>query len=88
MDKIEKIFFWPRKGYLCVFAYIPPASSEHTKTLPYDLIEGFSEEISKFQTKGNIIIAGDFNAKTSTERDFVSDIDDKHSPIHQIATYN
>ena len=33
-------------------------------------------------------IAGDFNAKTSTESDFVSDIDDKHSPIHEIATYN
>ena len=68
--------------------YIPPVSLEYTKNLLNDLIDDLSEEISKFRTKGNILIPGDFNAETTTESDFVSDIDDKHLPIHQIATYN
>ena len=50
--------------------------------------DDIGDEISKYQAEGNILIAGDFNAKTSTESDYVSDINDKHSPIHDIATYS
>ena len=41
----------------------------------------------KFSTDGNVILAGDLNAKTNTKSDFVSDINDKHSPINEIETY-
>ena len=85
---MKKYFFGLEKDIFICFAYIPPASSVYAKNLTYDLIDDLSEEISKFQSQGNILIAGDFNAKTSTENDFVSDIDDKHSPIHEIDTYN
>ena len=50
--------------------------------------DDIGDEISKYQAEGNIQITGDFNAKTSTESDYVSDINDKYSPIHEIATYS
>ena len=37
---------------------------------------------------GNILITGDFKAKTSTESDFVNDLSDKYSPINDVVTYN
>ena len=36
---------------------------------------------------GNIVIAGDINAKTSIESDFVSDYLDDHSPVNEITGY-
>ena len=33
------------------------------------------------------MIAGDFNAKTGTERDYVDDVYDDHSPINSVETY-
>ena len=36
---------------------------------------------------GNVILGGDLNAKTNTENDFVSDLDDDHSPVNEVFSY-
>ena len=45
------------------------------------------EEIIRYRADGNVILAGDLNAKTGTERDYVADQMDDHSPINNIETY-
>ena len=45
------------------------------------------EEINLHNLNGNVMIAGDFNAKTGTESDFVLDYQDNHSPVNDIITY-
>ena len=37
---------------------------------------------------GNVIMGGDFNAKTNTKSDFVSDQSDDHSPVNDVPSYN
>ena len=42
---------------------------------------------ARFRLDGNVIIGGDFNAKTGTHNDFVNDNQDLHSPVMDIDTY-
>ena len=58
------------------------------KNLEYDIFDSIEEDISRFQNEGNIFIAGDLNAKTGSDSDFVSDLNDNHSPINDIDTYS
>ena len=41
-----------------------------------------------YSKEGDVILAGDLNAKTNIESDFVSDIQDDHSPINDISIYS
>ena len=45
------------------------------------------KDCAKYKAKGNILIAGDLNARTSTNCDFVDDFSDKFSPINNIDHY-
>ena len=45
------------------------------------------EEINIYTLNGKVMIAGDFNAKTGPESDFVLDHQDNHSPVNDIITY-
>ena len=86
--KLKKDYFGIKKDIFICFAYIPPDSSEYSKNMELDLFDNISEEISKYECEGNVLFAGDFNAKTSTESDSVIDLNDKHSPINDVVTYN
>ena len=57
------------------------------KILDYDIFQEVEKDILKYSREGNIILAGDLNAKTNIKSDFVSDINDQHSPINEIETY-
>ena len=86
--KLKKDFFrFDRDIFIC-FVYAPPASSPYTNSLDYDIFQNLEEDISRFSNDGSIILAGDLNAKTGTERDFVSDLRDEHSPINDVDNYN
>ena len=82
----NKIFNFERDIYIC-FLYVPPLTSIYVKNLDYDLLQEVEGEMSRFSATGNVILAGDFNAKTNIENDFVSDIQDNHSPINEIEIY-
>ena len=42
----------------------------------------------RYHVNGDVILAGDFNAKTGTEKDYVTDHMDDHSPVNNIETYH
>ena len=53
----------------------------------HDILINIEEDIPLYVNSGNIMIAGDFNANTKTENDFVSDKDDNHSPKNNSNIY-
>ena len=86
--KLKSEFFNLKKDLFICFTYVPPITSEYVKNLEYDLMQKMEEEITIYSGLGNVMIAGDFNAKTGTECDFVLDHQDKHSPVNIIDTYD
>ena len=78
--KLEKSFF----GFDLCSIYASPESFIYTKSLPYALLQELEKDCAKYKAKGNILIAGDLNARTSTNCDSVDDISDKFSPIINI----
>ena len=83
----NNFFMFEKDIYVC-FIYAPPASSPYTNSLDYDIFQTLENDISKYSNDGNIILAGDFNAKTCVANDFVSDVNDKHSPVNNMDTYS
>ena len=62
--------------YLCgVYIYIPPEQSNYYDIEIFDNLEN---EAIMFPTKGNVMLIGDFNARTSKLEDFVSTEGNKH----------
>lgn len=60
--------------YLCG-VYIPPEQSNYYDIEIFDNLEN---EAIMFPTKGNVMLIGDFNARTSKLEDFVSSEGNKH----------
>ena len=69
------------------FIYASAESSIFTKSLLYDLLQELEKDCAKYNAKGSILIAGDLNARTSTNCDSVDDFSDKFSPINNIDHY-
>ena len=73
--KLSKHFFNTKKDTYIICVYISPSTSPYRKRLttnPWDLV---SEFISSLKSKGDIIVCGDMNARTSTTPDYVMNID-------------
>ena len=85
--KFEKEFFGlPQNIFLC-FLYASPASSPYTTTLDYDIFQELEKDCNYFHAEGEIMIAGDLNARTNLDPDYVLDEGDTFSPISQIDHY-
>ena len=85
--KIDKQFFGLESDIFICFLYLSPHSSPYFKSLTYDMFTEVENECSYCKTLGKILIAGDLNARTNNEPDFVMDIDDRFSPINDIESY-
>ena len=57
--------------YVCN-CYFPPQGSSHYQDLDNPFL-GLDEEIQMFKSRGNTLLAGDFNASTGTLQDFQDD---------------
>ena len=76
--KIERNYIWlklkrdliptERDIYLCAI-YIPPSESPY---YPEDIFSCLESEICYYQAQGNILLCGDFNARTGTHSDVTS----------------
>ena len=88
MVKLNSDFFNLKRDLFVCFTYLHPVTSEYVKNLEYDVMQEMEEEINLYSIQGNVMIAGDFNAKTGTENDYVLDHLDNHSPVNDIQTYD
>ncbi len=85
--KLEKNLF-NLPGHLCLcFMYASPASSPYTNALNYEIFQELEKDCNQYSSEGDIIIAGDLNARTNLENYFVLDDRDNYSPINLIDYY-
>jgi len=60
--------------YLCAI-YIPPHDSPYYEEQSFPTLQA---DILHFQSRGNVLICGDFNARTGREIDYVNIVDNDH----------
>ena len=54
---------------------------------PYDLFSELEQECCNKKQLGNILLAGDLNARTNNQPDFVLDYNDRFSPVSDLDSY-
>ena len=85
--KLDKHFFSLKQDIFLGFTYVSPSTSSHFKTLSYDIFSEVEKDCQKFKSFGDIIITGDFNARTKTDDDYIIDEEDRLSPINDLDHY-
>ena len=68
--KLDKSFFHLEDDVFICSVYIPPNSSSREKTRDFDAFTSLEEHIVKCCAYGQVILCGDFNARTGLESDF------------------
>ncbi|CAG2229894.1 unnamed protein product [Mytilus edulis] len=72
----------PRKDLYICLVYFPPSCSAYTQRLDQDILDCIENDISKFQKQGKILLCGDFNARVSSEPDFIANDSSKFIPVN------
>ena len=67
--KLDKTFFHLEKDILLCSCYIPPKDSPYFDP---DTFSNLENDINVFKGNNFIVLAGDFNARTGTENDFIT----------------
>lgn len=80
--KLDKNFFNMPKDLFIGAVYIPPRNSTYSKNIDYDPYHELENEIINYTVQGDIMLVGDFNARTGTELDFITNDSATHIPIH------
>ena len=79
--KLCKDFFNNTHGIFLCFSYAPPKNSTYSKMIDYNILELVEKDIPKYSHQGKIIIAGDLNARTANENDYIVHDTSKHIPV-------
>jgi len=65
-----------------------PLNSTYTMKLEYDPFDSIEQEIGKHAEQGNVILMGDFIARTGTFQDYVSDNGRRYIPVPDSVVFN
>ena len=79
--KLCKEFFKYDQDIYIGIIYINPINSTFESSKNFDSYECLEKEITKFSALGNVILMGDFNARTSIEADYIIQDDAKYLPL-------
>ena len=71
--KLSKNFFkeWSENLFLCV-AYFSPANSSYTTGTGIDFFANIAQDITNYNSQGQIIFTGDINARSGQKLDFIN----------------
>jgi hypothetical protein len=78
---LKKEFFKTTSEIFIGAVYISPLNSTYSKKLEYDPLDIIEQEIGKYAEQGNVILMGDFNDRTGTFQDYVSDNGTRYIPV-------
>ena len=67
--------------------YIPPASSSFGKDNTFNIWNKLEEDVNELSTNGNIMLCGDFNARTSHLADYI-ELDSESNSYHLPHNYD
>ena len=80
--KLKKDFFNFKNDIFVCLTYIAPQSSQYNNRLDYDILELIKKDIiEKYGKQGDIIITGDFNARTGCDQDYIPGDCTSHIPV-------
>ena len=82
--KLSKSFFKLQNDIYLAIVYISPQYSSLNVNDNTDFFDGLERDIIWFSQKGQVILTGDFNARTATELDYIHNDDCSYLPIHDI----
>ena len=85
--KLDKHCFILKQDVFLDFTYVSPSTSSYFKTLSYDTFSEVEKDRQNFKSLGDIIITGDFNARTKIDDDYIIDEEDRFSPINDLDHY-
>ena len=78
--KLQKQNFHLTNDVYLAFSYLPPENSSFSQKSDNDILNAIEEDLLFFCNKGDIILMGDLNARTSTESEVIVNDTDKFLP--------
>jgi hypothetical protein len=78
----QQYFGLSRNLYICVI-YNPPATSSYSIGLDYNILECLEKDMLFYNNSGDVLLCGDFNARTSNCNDFISNDDNMYIPVFE-----
>ena len=79
--KLCKSFFNLRNNVFIAFVYNSPINSTYTKKQDADVLECIEYDLVNYQCEGNVMLLGDFNARTGCLMDYVEGDNSHVNPI-------
>ena len=80
--KLDKDFFGLTKNIYVCFVYYSPRNSTYSNSSDADIIASVGSDLSRYSSDGNILLCGDFNARTGCKiPDFIVNDNDVHVPV-------
>ena len=76
---LKKSFFQLEEDIYVCFIYVPPVNSTFTNSQDNNSFELLENDVSKFKSKGRVVLMGDFKSRTSTSPDF--NVIDKYTRV-------
>ena len=86
--KLDCHFFNLKQDVYSCFCYAAPANSPYLKRLDIDIYENLKSETSEFVGQGSLCFLGDFNARTGTAPDFITNEDNTNISAAQSGLYS
>ena len=78
-SQLEKHFFSLKQDIFPAFTYVSPSTSSYFKH--HDIFFEVEKDYQNCKSFGDIIITGDFNARTKTDDDYNFDEEDRFLPL-------
>ena len=76
--KLDRNYFNMLQDLFICFMHVLPENSTYTCTVKHgDQFDNLESEIVSFPSKGNIVLCGDFNARTSNLNDYIDNDNEK-----------
>ena len=82
--KFDKTFFGLSHDLFVCVVYYPPAQSLYAQNMGNDIFQLLERDIVNYQSRGEILLCGDFNARTGVLSDYIASDLTEHLPLADI----
>ena len=80
--QLDTNFFGLKENSFICVVYDPPSTSSYTRGLNYNIFECLEKELIPYSKLGEILICGDFNARTANILDFIPFDSNTNVPLY------
>ena len=86
--KLKKNYFGLQNDLFICFSYCVPSSSKvlHREFMPDDLFEDLQAKLAKYEQRGDVLLFGDLNSRTSNMLEYLPNDSNEHVPCPPLYT--